>query len=103
LLALGLAEAEEPRESRAEGRAGGTPEEEPARAFAQLLAEDLELYLRRERAAEVAEARRVEDAWHRFQPEVERCRRGYRERYPAYAELGEMVFREMMERLQGEG
>ena len=100
LLALGLEEAEEPRESRAEVWAGGTQEEEQARGLARLLAEDLELYLRRERAAEVAEAQRVEDAWPRFQPEIERCRRGYRERYPEQAELGEMVFREMMERLQ---
>lgn len=99
LLDLGLAPTS--TKEGGEQRLRGDGEPEQARAFAQLLAEDLELYLRRERAAEVAEARRLDDAWERFQPEVERCRRGFRERYPQQEAIGEATWREAMQRLQG--
>lgn len=101
LLNLGLTHAAplRPREVRGNDTMG-EGEHEEARAYAQVLAEDLELYLRRERAAEVAEARRLEDAWERFQVEVERCRRGYLERHPQQGAIGEASLREAMQRLQ---
>lgn len=100
LLGIALAEAAPTPSKEILAEAPGGDEQGKARAFAQLLAEDLELFLRRERAAEVSEARRLEDAWDRFQPEVERCRRGFMERHPQQGAIGEAIFRETMQRLQ---
>ena len=102
LLGWGLAEAGMPERQtgRQEPSAAVSEEQERAQAFARVLAEDLELYLRRERRADIGEAGRLEDAWERFQPELERCRRFYLERYPNEAAIGEEVCREAIAKLQ---
>lgn len=53
-----------------------------AERFAQILIEDLELFLERERPEELAAARRRRDAATRFAPELERCRQALASRYP---------------------
>ena len=102
LLGQGLAGAgqAEPQTGREDPAQEFSEEQARARAFARVLAEDLELYLQRERWTDVAEASRLEDAWERFQPELERCRRFYLERHPKEAAIGEEIFREAVARLQ---
>ncbi|HWG36930.1 MAG TPA: hypothetical protein VN690_04360 [Terriglobales bacterium] len=52
-----------------------------AQRFARLLVEDLALYLRRERSEEFELAARSGDWQGRFQPEIERSRRAFAERF----------------------
>ncbi|HET9784164.1 MAG TPA: hypothetical protein VFP94_04295 [Terriglobales bacterium] len=53
----------------------------PAEHFAELLIEDLRLYLQRERAEELAAGRASGDWRVRFAPELERCRRAFGDRF----------------------
>lgn len=71
-----------------------------AQRFAELLIEDLVLYLRRERPQELAEGQRQGDWRKRFEPELERCRRAFHDRYPTNGEGKAEIFEEALQRLQ---
>lgn len=59
-----------------------------ARRFAKVLAQDLELYLQRDRPGELAAAREQRDLYGRLQEDLDKCRQSFLERYPADSGLG---------------
>lgn len=59
-----------------------------ARRFAKVLAQDLELYLQRDRPGELAAAREQRDLYGRLQDDLDKCRQSFLERYPADSGLG---------------
>jgi hypothetical protein len=90
VLAPATTAARRPARNEAEAR---------AQRFAHLLIEDLRLYLSKERPQEVETARRLGDWNQRFAPELARCRRAFRERYPEGGDIGIEVLDEETPRL----
>lgn len=64
------------------------PQAARARRFAKVLAQDLELYLQRDRPGELAAAREQRDLYGRLQEDLDKCRQSFLERYPADSGLG---------------
>ena len=79
-------------------RVPGSEEEARAQRFAELLVEDLALYLSRERPRELADGRARGDWRSRFQSELERCRRAFLERYPPGGGIGIHLLEEALPR-----
>lgn len=71
----------------------------PTERFAELLIEDLRLYLQRERADELAAGRSSGDWRQRFAPELERCRRAFVDRFGGLGEAATRTFEEATPRL----
>lgn len=78
----------------APARSGAVSE---AERFAELLIEDLRLFLTRERAEDLGMGVRAGDWRARFAPEIERCRRAFAAHYPGQEEAG--IFEEVVPRL----
>lgn len=78
---------------------GGPEPASDAQRFARLLLEDLALYLQRERAQDWAEGQRSGGWQRQFQPELERCRRAFLERYPEGSGTPSSVWEEALPRL----
>lgn len=87
------AAAHESLDRDAPGNAGGPPafSAEPAstgldaraRRFAKVLAQDLELYLQRDRPDALAAARAGRDLYGQLREDLDKCRQSFLERYPA--------------------
>ncbi|MGH9487744.1 MAG: hypothetical protein ACRD04_09190 [Terriglobales bacterium] len=92
--AIAAPAAEDEPKALAPGARNG---ETRAQRFASLLLEDLRLFLERERGTELAAGAREGDWRQRFAPEIERCRRAFRERF---ADKGdEETFEEVVPRV----
>lgn len=60
-----------------------TSTEARALRFAKVLLQDLELYLKRDRPQELAEARAQRDVYQRLHADLEKCRQSFQEKFPA--------------------
>ncbi len=67
---------------------GENPGATRARRYAKVLAQDLELYLQRDRPEELAAARGQRDLYGRLREDLDKCRQSFLERYPAGSGLG---------------
>lgn len=74
--------------SEAGSPAMDAPHAARARRFAKVLAQDLELYLQRDRPGDLAAAREQRDLYGRLQEDLDKCRQSFLERYPADSGLG---------------